>query len=189
MRINFEDKNKKGFTLFELLLVILIVATVGGISTIIMVSSLRGSDRTNTINRLRAGGNYAMTQMIKMIKYAQKFEGVATESSPNEFKADCSDQGLTYNYLKIISFDGGSTVFACINSSNMSGSGEVSSNSAKLIDADSVQISSCKITCVRDNFGPPTISIDFTLSAKSGSSFYEKQASIPFHGSVTIRNY
>src|SRR3990167_9297726 len=80
-------ENEAGFTLFELLVVILLVAVVGGISTIILVSSLRGSDRTNSVNKTRASGNYAITQMTKMIKYARSFDGVSQNGT--DYATDC----------------------------------------------------------------------------------------------------
>jgi len=171
--------------------VILLVAVVGGASTVILVSALRGSDRANSVNKIRASGNYAITQIAKMIRYAKEFNGVGTDGV--NFSTDAlscpSVNPPPFHYLKITSFDNGSTVFSCIDSAQPV-AGEISSNSANLVDtADTFTVSSCRITCTRENNGPFIINIDFKLNLKSDSFFYEKQASIPFHASVATRNY
>jgi len=189
----FNRFGSKGFTLFELLIVILLVAVVGGISTVILVSSLRGSDRTNSINKVRTNGYYAITQMTKMIKYAKSFDGISNadwHSNPNAWVGNCDSTPDPKTYLKITSFDGGITFFTCVDANGLPDRGEISSNSASLIDPNSVKVESCSITCRRVSTNEPaTITIDFALSNVSGSNLYEKQASIPFHTSVTMRNY
>ncbi|MBI2031002.1 MAG: prepilin-type N-terminal cleavage/methylation domain-containing protein [Candidatus Levybacteria bacterium] len=195
MRTDLKNKKQSGFTLFELLVVILLVAVVGGASTVILVSALRGSDRTNSINKIRANGNYAVTQMIKMIKYARSFDGVSNadyHSDPDAWQFECSP---TKRSLRITSFDGGTTTFDCKAATpSPVTDGEISSNSAaltsSLIDPSGIRVDSCSISCSRSGPNNPyIITIDFVLSAKSSSSFYEKQTSIPFHGSVATRNY
>lgn len=184
---------RRGFTLFELLIVILLMATVGGISTVILVSALRGSDRVNTISEVRSNGNYAITQIAKMIRFAKDIEGVSALASPppNPSGWDtCDNTGNPKKHIKISSFDNGTTIFSCMNEIDKPNNGEISSNSASLINLSKVKVKSCSIKCFRaDNNEPPTVTIDFELYANSGSAFYEKQATIPFHASITVRNY
>ena len=64
-------QNKKGFTLIELLASIAVIVVIGSVIAGIIKSSLRGSNKTNTIEAIRQNGNYALSQISKNIEYAQ----------------------------------------------------------------------------------------------------------------------
>lgn len=186
---------QRGYTLIELLAVITIVVVVGVIVAGILISSLRGGSKSNVLDNVRQNGNYAITQMSKMIIYAQSFNGVSRDGG-NSYTTNCivnppsspsssptpSPVPIEYQYIKITSFDGGQTIFSCSNST-------IASNGASLIDVSTVSLVSCSFTCTQDNLGQaPTIGINMTLSQNTTSSFAEKQATIPFQTSVTLRN-
>ena len=207
--LNFQS----GYTLIELLAVITIVVVVGVIITGILISSLRGGSKSNVLDNVRQNGNSTITQMSKMIIYAQSFNGISDGTFDNNgnrvYITNCSQiissspspssppsptptpMPKEYQYIKITSFDGGITVFGC-NDSNDIPPSTIASNGASMIDTTpetGVKVSSCSFTCSQDGYGfPPTIGINFTLSQNTTSSFAEKQAIIPFQTSVTIRN-
>ncbi len=181
-----------GYTLVELLAVMAIVVVVGVIIAGILISSLRGGSKSNVLDNVRQNGNDAITQMSKMIIYAQNFNGVSTDGV--FYKTNCTQAippspsptpvPITYQYIKITSFDRGQTIFSCNGLT-------IASNGASLIDISTVSVvaNSCYFTCTQTNFGQaPTIGINLTLSQNTSSSFAEKQATIPFQTSVTIRN-
>ncbi len=183
---------QRGYTLVELLAVITIIVVVGVIVAGILVSSLRGGSKSNVLDNVRQNGNYAITQMSKMILYAQNFNGVSADNT--FYTTDCTQvipsspspaptpSPKVYSYIKITSFDGGQTIFSCNGST-------IASNGASLVDTATVSLVSCTFSCIQDNFGQaPTIGISFTLSQNTGSAFAEKQATIPFNTSITIRN-
>lgn len=174
-------KSKNGFTLIELLVVMMVLVTVGLIIATIIVSALRGSNKTNTVNTVRQNGDYAISQISKMLEFSQSFGGVSTDGV--NYITTCSSPNTLYNYIKTKSFDGGQTVFSCNTSAST-----LSSNSASLINPDDVKLVSCSFTCSRNISVPPTIGIDFTLTQKSQSSFFENKASIEFKTSVIMRN-
>lgn len=187
---------QRGYTLIELLAVISIVVVVGVIVAGILISSLRGGSKSNVLDNVRQNGDDAITQMSKMIIYAQSFNGISTDKIT--FTNNCiqtippspspSPSPVQYKYIKITAFDGGTTVFGC-NSPIDIPPNTIASNASSLIDTSSVSVSSCYFTCSQTNFGQaPTIGINFTLSQNTSSSFAEKQATIPFQTSVTIRN-
>ncbi len=76
---NFQFSIKKGFTLIELLVVILVIFSVGVLISSVLFSALRGANKTNTIDTVRRNGNSAITQMSRMIRYSQSFNGVSTD--------------------------------------------------------------------------------------------------------------
>lgn len=195
-------KNERGFTLLEVLVVITVFATVGVIVAGILTSSLRGSNKTNTIIDVKEEGNRALFYMSQAIRYAKKFNGVIDSNSttnPPTVITDCSDSSSTkYDGVKITSFDDQETTFMCCNNSTPPTIASLSattscSNSVSLLDTSQVSLdSSCYFTC--NQLGPsdfPAIGINFSLTASSLSSFSEKTASasaIPFQTSVVMRN-
>lgn len=177
-------KNSKGFTLIELLAVMIIMITVGIIVAAILVSALRGSSKTNTIDTVRKNGNYAILQISKMLEFAQSFGGVY-DSQTSTYKTDCSNPATQYSSIKIVSFDNQQTIFSC----NMSSSpATIASNSSSLIDTSEVLLTQCYFTCARNITVPPTIGINFTLSQKLANAPFEKSQTIGFQTSVILRN-
>lgn len=174
-------KKQSGFTLIELLIVMMVLVTVGIITASIIVSALRGSNKTNTINTVRQNGNYAISQISKMLEFSQGFVGVSNDNV--NYSTACSSPTATYKYIKIVSFDNGTTVFSC----NVPSS-TISSNSASLISPSDVALTSCSFTCSRNISVPPTIGIDFMLTQKSSSNFFENKDSVEFKTSVILRN-
>lgn len=192
-------KSQQGFTLIELLVVLVVLLVVGSILIGILVSSLRGTNKVNSIDNVRKNGNYALEQMGKMIRYSRSFNGVsATETGI--YITDCTSPIITptpapaiYHYVKITGFDGGQTTLSCLSAADTGGpkiasvSGGVTVN---LIDTTAVNISTCKITCTQGTVvSPPTVTIQFDLSNITSSLLPENQSSIPFQTSVTVRNY
>ena len=182
--------NNKGYTLIELLAVIIVMVTVGGIITSILVTALRGENKTNATTQVRQNGDYAITQMYKTIAYAKSFDGISTDNV--NFDISCVPQNppaptptptpTQYKYLQVTSFDGGQTTYSCENNT-------IASNSAPLIDSSNLTVSNCYFMCTQtDVRSAPTIDINFTLT-RSSSGLFENQSAIPFETSVTFRNY
>lgn len=170
---------EKGFTLVELLISMIILITVGTIMVSILTSSLRAGNKSQVINDVRQNGNYAITQMSKMIAYAKVFNGLSTTGS--NYVTTC-DGLISYTYIQITSFDNSVTSFSCGASAIYSNGSPLTNNSVSL------KANSCSFTCIKTASGPPIIDIKFTLQ-KGANSLIENQSSIPFETSVTLRNY
>jgi type II secretory pathway pseudopilin PulG len=195
-------KLKNGYTLVELLAVMLILITLGTIIASIFVSSLRGSNRSTTTNDIRQSGNYAISQMTKMIAYARKLDWLSPDGSSG-FTKDCVQKfdgnGIplapdVYKYVQITSFDQGetTTTFSC--HKDLSNKyGIIASNGAALIpDTMDAVNNLCYFTCNQTNIlSPVTINIFLTLQKRqSGSTTLlpEAQTIMKFDTSVTLRN-
>jgi prepilin-type N-terminal cleavage/methylation domain-containing protein len=182
-------KNKKsqsGYTLIELLTVMVVLVAVGMIITSILVSTLRSGDKSTTTNYIRQSGNYAIAQMSKMIAYAKSFNGVYDET--NKIWTDCvnSPANQKYHQVRITSFDGGQTIFKCD-----TGAQVLSSNSANLINPlDTSAV--CSFTCSQNDASTsPTINVDLVLQKLTSTGITllpESQTKIDFQTSITLRN-
>lgn len=188
MRTKIIKNNNSGYTLIELLAVMIVLVTVGVIIASILVSSLRGTSKTNVIDEIRSNGNFTLLQMGRMISFAQNFSGVSTDNVT--YTTNCTVQpSPRYRYIKIKSFDDKETIFSC----NILGNPPtIASNEASLINTEKVSLDppdSCYFTCSQINLSEsPVIGINFILSQSAASGFFEQKATIPFETSVTIRN-
>lgn len=195
MEYKIRKFNNRGYTLIELLVVMVIMMVIGGIIAAILVSTLRGTNKNNTIDDIRLNGNSVITQVSKMIEFSQSFVGVNNSGDSVPYSSNCVLSSPApsplpqYKYLRIISFDNAATTFSCSGSPLT-----IASNSASLLDTNKVSVSAdptslCYFTCVQSGAtDTPTIGINFTLFQKSSSLFFEKIYSIPFQTSVKIRN-
>ena len=208
-------KSGAGFTLIEILVAMSVLLVIGSILISILISSLRGTNKVNSIDNVRRNGNYALEQMGKMIRYSQSFNGVSDDPSlnPASFTTNCIPPvvpALTptptpslYHYIRITGFDGGQTILSCVqNSSPLNVPPEIASRSAldltappvyfidPVQDSTTIDIVSCTITCTQDTVvSPPTVTIQFELMNRTASGLSENKYSIPFQTSVTVRNY
>lgn len=191
-RLGGQKSKMRGYTLVEMLAVIVVFSMIGGIIAAIFASSLRGSNKANVTNEVRQNGNYALTQMSRMITYAKSFDGVSTDGV--SYETDCYTEPVLentptptpseYHYLKITGFDGGQITFTCLSNPD-----EISSNAATMINENAVSVDSCKFTCEQLNIiQPPTIKINFSLSQKNEEALFESRASVSFETSATMRN-
>lgn len=204
----------KGFTLVEVLAVIAVFGTVGIITISILVSSLRGANKTNTIIGVKDEGNRAIFYMTQAIRYAKKFNGMI--DSGGTVYPDCTvyppvgtsptPTPAYYAGVKITSFDDKETVFKCClsgSSLTIASASALSSctDSSSLLETTLVSVPtptpfnldlSCYFTCKQQ--GPsdfPDIGIHFSLTQANSNAPLEKTASsgaIPFQTSVVMRN-
>ncbi|HUD09326.1 MAG TPA: type II secretion system protein [Patescibacteria group bacterium] len=183
-----KKNHKNGYTLVELLAVMIILVAVGTIISSILVSVLRASNKSTNTETVRRNGNSAIAQMSKMISYAQSFNGVYDEIAQQW--TDCVDSFPTTKYydLKITSFDYDTTTFICADSKIASQSSE--GNTIYLVDP-SLDVT-CYFNCTQESAAAPA-KIDIFLDIKTNSSglFSESQAGtngIDFETSVIIKN-
>lgn len=170
-----------GFTLVELLAVILVFVAISSMLMTILSTVLRGNNKTNSLNSVQTNGDYAISQMTKSIRNASTLLNpfpCGTVSSPTATPA-----------VKLAFPDGSVATFSCKDSS---GNATISSNSAALINTNAVKVSTCSFTCAQSSPSDyPIIGIDFSLSNKTSSSLTEQNASssaVEFKTSVVIRN-
>jgi prepilin-type N-terminal cleavage/methylation domain-containing protein len=189
------QKNCKGFTLIEILIVLGILVVVGSLITSIFYSSLRGTVKTNTATVLKQNGAYGLNRLTTVIRYGS-FEGISPDNTAGSYSTTCSSSGTPGSYLKIRSNDSSNSlsVIACCPNNNIyiNGNGACSAPE-QLFDTTSsgVRLISCQFTCRQASaINIPVIGIDFFLSQYNITpGFEESTASQRFQTSVSLRNW
>ena len=166
---------KNGFTLIELLVAIGLFSALATVIISVLFISFRTSKKSDVIISLKQSGNSALSQMVNQIRFARSLD------NPTACVPDVTQDSIT-----ITAFDGGRTIYGCPGVVTET----ISSNSAALLDENSINVDSCTFTCSQTTTNdPPTITIQFTLSAANATDFVETSTSIPFQTAVTLRNY
>ena len=186
---------RSGFTLIELLIVVAMAASVTTIVVGVIASTLRGANKSITINKVRENGNYAISQMSRTIKYAKTIEGGKVNITDPSWSCQNIPQAPTptpvpihYKFVNVTAFDGTSYVFGCDEMNST-----ILMNASEIIDAGptgSVTLipGSCYFTCSKGFIDTPAVGINFILSSKTSSALVESQATIPFSTFIKGRN-
>lgn len=182
------ERQRSGFTLIEMMVVVTVLAIIAGIGSSMLFSILRGSTKTQTMLMVKQQGEFATLVMERMIRNARSIEH--TSSGPTSY---------TSNSLKIINPDGFSTTFSCANIDNSpDGKFEIASTSASLVSAvdrltsADVAVENCNlftITKGQAGINPDTVRINFKLSPSIQGNRPEEQSTVTFDTTVSLRNY
>lgn len=191
-RTKFGMTVEKGFTLVELLSSIVVLVAVGSVIAGIITSSLRGTNKTTTIENIRQNGNYTLAQMSKNIEYAQVFNGLSNDgvnyvtSCPFSTAPTPAPVKTSYNFIKVTPLNSSSITYSCASQPPA-----LTANNAPLVDANVVSLISCSLSCIQTgSTDVPIIKIEFTLGPKDASNLVEKSTPpILFETSINIRNY
>ncbi len=171
------SKFQGGFTLIELLAVIFVIGIVGGVVFATTVSLLRGTNKSNALTNIRQNGNYAVTQLTKILHDAKRINDPLTSS--------CDGSALTKKSITVTGFDNAQTTISCSTGAN----GTIASNSASLINANSILVTACSISCQQVSAADiPRVTVTFTLSQRTTNSLFENQASSSFNATTQLRN-
>lgn len=181
----YSRREQAGYTLIELVIVIMVMLVVGGIIVGILYSAIRGTTKARVNNNISQNGNYATAIMTNFIANATDLLEV-TDPFGNVFTSCVSDgvnpvDGVS---VTIQNYDGGVTTFACEN-------GYISSNSASLTDRNEVEViqDTCRMLCMQTSlYSPPRIDISFEIQNKNAADNVTSGKTL-FETSVTLRNY
>lgn len=188
------SKFSNGFTLVELLASIIVLVAVGSVISGIITASLRGTNKTTTIENIRQNGNYAIAQVSRTIEYAQVFNGFSNDGTT--YIITCpflpsptppAPVTTKYKFLKVTQLNNDPIVYNCTSSSPFT----ITANGASLIDTDSLALTECVLACIQSRATDvPVIKVSFKLGPKNSNSLVESSTPpILFETSVIIRNY
>ena len=170
---------KNGFTLIEIMVVVVILGVLAVVGSGAFFSILRGSVKTRMLQTVKQNGDYAISVMERMVRNARRIEEIDGQ------------------HIKIKNPDGGTTTFRCCGGSPnfliASESGTLTCESARLTSSE-VKVENCGSVFTLVDLGQPEIrpavvKINFNLSPEVSSTRPEEQATVNFQTTVTLRNY
>lgn len=156
-----------------------VFSIVGAIVGSILVTSLRTSNKVNSLTVLKQNGDYVITQTEKFLREARVLK------SP--FPCGLPSQPTQQSSIALVNSDGLEIDLVCTGNT-------IASNGASLLDTNAVVIppNSCTFICSQQSSSDfPVLSLQFSLISKTSSSFSEQTASasaVQFFTSVVMRN-
>ncbi|MDE2026451.1 MAG: type II secretion system protein [Patescibacteria group bacterium] len=189
--IGLSSKKKKltlGFTLIELLAVIIVFSLVSGIGTVILVTSLRTSTKTDTLTNVKQNGNFVISQMSKIIRDATDVSSPTCTISANNLTPI-----PTITSISVTSSSGSIATFSCDSTNNtILYSTSDSPTPQPFMDTSVVSTTSCGFTCSQTSETDyPVVGISFSLVSAKPTGIVENVASnnpIVFSTNITLRN-
>jgi type II secretory pathway pseudopilin PulG len=179
-------KAQKGFTLVELLTSVMAIIVIGAITTGIVTSTLRGSNKANTIENIRQAGGYVLNQMSKDIEYSKTFDGKNTgfNFDGTKYLTSCPADPDPLESITMKSTEDVLVTYECHDT-------VLSANNTPLIDTNSaIALQSCSFACSQSATGVPIVTIRFTVGLKNQNNLVENSNSqATFETSVVMRNY
>jgi len=168
-----------GYTLIELMIVVTVMAVVAVVAVNLFLSTLIGGGKSRALSVVKQNGDFALTQMEKMIRNAKEL------TTNNEGFVCDTDM----NSLGVINSDGGVTIFAVEGERIASNSGLFLTSSEVKVDSDAAKTLS--FDCSRSDTGMPDfVEISFTLKkGEVGVSRQEEIAEEDFQTKVSLRKY
>lgn len=152
---------KRGFSLIEILIVLVLFVTVALVINQSLFNTLRGSTKSNLTTRVKQEGNFAISVMERRLRLATQ---------------------ISCSYGRIIDYkdtDGVKSDFICQNSTL--------TNGGVLLLPSDIKVSACSFTCLKFG-GKDTVSVKITFSQAKVSSRSEEQVSVPLETTIRLRN-
>lgn len=159
-------KNKKGVSLFETLIVIVLFAALGLLTTRIILLSLRGSTKSSAIVRVRENLDYAISVIERNVRNADSL-------------LPCTSDTITY-----VDSNSKTGYFKCFEGEK---DGYVASGSARLTNTD-ISITSCTITCETESSSDMPW-VEISLAGKDAAKTGIESASADISTRIYLRQY
>ncbi len=161
---------KNGFTLIEMLVVVVVFAIIGVVSSETIILTLRGTEKADSISKVRNNLDFAVGSMERQIRGAKRVTSSCTNSSSSS--------------ITFLDQDNNSITFSCVgvNSNHLPSS--IASSSASLTSSN-ITISSCSFTCKPGSTtSPAQVTINVT-----GQDSGNQLSPVSVVTQITLRTY
>jgi len=175
-------KMKKGFTLIEILVVsgvmVMFSLTIVGL----FLSTMRGSTKTEVVQKVRQDGDFALKTITRIIK---KADSVVVGSG-------CIESGTEGNSIIVNDIYGGVASFSMKDDLEV-GITRIASTSGSIdffLTGVTAEVSDMRFKCYQRSSGNQIVTVSFTLTigAEEGTQAQEKEEQ-DFKTSVSLRKY
>lgn len=170
-------KQNFGFTMLELLIVVLIFGILGAIASSSLFSLLKGASKTEIVKEVKQNGDYALSVMEQQIRNAR------------DIASSCA--GVSSNAVSIINPDNSQTEFSCGGTPNRLRERTLPAGPyTNLINTSVIVTNTCNIfTCTFDSIAQlKTVEIELDLAQTTVGAPAAESASQTFKTTVTLRN-
>ncbi|CAN5325204.1 hypothetical protein BH10PAT1_BH10PAT1_4300 [soil metagenome] len=161
---------KNGYTLIELLIVIVIFAIISIVASETIILTLRGTYKADAISKVRQSVDSALGSMERQLRGAQSITSCTATSISF---VDQNSNPVTFTCNNINSNGSASNI--------ASSSGAISSN----LTANNITISACSFTCTPSSGDTPP----YVLMSVTASDLAGQNAPIVDTTQVTLRSY
>lgn len=165
---NIKNKNQKGLSLVEILVVVSIFAVIGLLSTRSLFLTLRGAKKSDSLVRVRENVNYSLSVIERQLRNAESI------TCPNP----------SISILEYISIEGTETSFVC----NTGGSDKYIASGSSRLTSEDILITGCSFTCDQaDINNPPVVAI--SIEAEDSLSTSVEKGTVTTQTEIVLRNY
>lgn len=163
------NKNIKGLSLIEILIVITIFAVIGLLSTRSVFLTLRGAKKSDSLIRVRENVNYSLSIIERQLRDAQDI----TCPNPSTLRIDyLPDDGQEQSSFSCLSIGTG---------------GYIASSSARLTSND-IAVTSCSFVCSQLDINNPPV-VEVAIEAEDASNQSVEKGRFSIETQITLRNY
>lgn len=184
---------RRGYTLIELLIGLTVILVVGSIVFAIFVSTLRGTNKSVSLEAIRQNGSSAINQITKAVRNSKSFDGVSLDGL-SDFTVRCvMPNGPTppftqYKGVQVTTFEDTAETYRC----PLETENAIFKNNEPITDSGVViaPFESCYFTCVQVSAtSVPSIGIHFLLINKNQTGSADFDSSEIFSTTVSPRNF
>lgn len=162
-----DNKNIKGLSLVEILIVVTIFAVIGLLSTRSIFLTIRGAKKSDSLVRVRENVNYSLSVIERQLR--------------NSESVTCPNASTTV--LDYVSLEGTDSSFSCVTSGTDK---YIASGSARLTSSD-ISVTSCSFTCTVGVNTPPSVKV--IVEAVDAESTGVEKGSVTVQTEIVVRNY
>jgi prepilin-type N-terminal cleavage/methylation domain-containing protein len=185
---------QKGYTLAELLTVVMILVIIATAVVGIISSTLRGTSKTKVTTDVSQNGQYASSLISSIIEDSRN----VLQINGNDLD-DCTNSpssslltptpGVNSPSVTLKRTDGGKTVLSCQTIGNVA---TIASNGASLIDTNVVKVQNCTFSCsqlVSDPYSVPVVNISFDMLSAKGTNNENTAQTTNYNFQTSLRVY
>jgi prepilin-type N-terminal cleavage/methylation domain-containing protein len=160
----------KGYTLIELVIVIVIFSVIGIITSQTIVATIRATNKSAAVSKVRQNVDYAVGAMERQLRGASSIVSTCNATPQSE--------------ITFVDQNSNQITFSCIGVNSNNQPASIASDSANLTSA-AITLSACTFTCTPQTAGtPPTITINITANDLNGQN-----APVTDTTQITLRSY
>jgi hypothetical protein len=161
-------RNNSGISLIEIMIVIVVFTILGVLTTNAVFLTLRGTQKSQSIQKVREKMNYVVSIIQRQLRGAQK---ITECPNSDPLRLDFTNE------------EGSESYFSCLEGET----GYIASGSARLT-SDDISITSCSFTCEEgDSGGPDVISVNIIAEDAEESGIIKGKAT--FDSKIILRNF